>query len=111
MRANLLIRIGWLAFGLTIASCAASTPSAVVPPRLTLPELATRPCELHRLPDDANVADLEIGYAARGAQIAVCDAARRLAVETLLAERELQTRALTSEEGPLRGRFWRRTGK
>lgn len=36
------------------------------------------------------MADLEIGYAARGAQIAACDAARQLAVDTLLAERLLQ---------------------
>lgn len=31
--------------------------------------------------------DLEVGYMTRGRQIADCDAARRLAVETLLAER------------------------
>ncbi len=36
------------------------------------------------------MADLETGYAARGAQIVACDGARRLAVETLLAERALQ---------------------
>jgi hypothetical protein len=38
------------------------------------------------------VADLEIGYAARGAQIAACDAARQLAVDTLVAERTAQDR-------------------
>ncbi|WP_298159705.1 hypothetical protein [Brevundimonas sp.] len=31
--------------------------------------------------------DLEAGYMTRGRQIADCDTARRLAVETLLAER------------------------
>lgn len=39
------------------------------------------------------MADLEIGYMTRGSQIAVCDAARRLAVETLLAERRAQDAA------------------
>lgn len=32
--------------------------------------------------------DLEIGYLTRGYQIAACDTARRLAVQTLLAERD-----------------------
>ena len=93
------------------ASCAANTPSAVVPPRLALPELATRPCDLHRLPEDATLADLEIGYAARGAQIAACDTARRLAVETLLAERRLQARAAAPDGGSARWRFWSWAGK
>jgi hypothetical protein len=39
------------------------------------------------------LADLEIGYVTRGAQIVACDAARRLAVETLKAERAAQDRA------------------
>jgi len=49
--------------------------------------MASRPCELHRLPDAPTLGDLEAGYMTRGRQIADCDAARRLAVETLLAER------------------------
>jgi hypothetical protein len=49
--------------------------------------MASRPCELHRLPDVPTLGDLEAGYMTRGRQIADCDAARRLAVETLLAER------------------------
>eukprot|EP01035_Chromulina_nebulosa_P044360 gene44360-biopygen30440 len=49
--------------------------------------MAVRPCELHRLPDAPTEGDLEVGYMTRGRQIADCDAARRLAVETLLAER------------------------
>lgn len=70
------------------ASCAGSHPtSSVVPPRLTLPAMASRACELHRLPDAPTLGDLEVGYMTRGRQIADCDAARRLAVETLLAER------------------------
>ena len=81
---------------LTMTSCAASRPiSGVAPPRLTLPETAARPCDLHRLPDGATLSDLEIGYVTRGAQIVACDAARRLAVETLHAERAAQERART----------------
>jgi hypothetical protein len=41
----------------------------------------------------ATLSDLEIGYVTRGAQILACDAARRLAVETLLAERRAQDAA------------------
>lgn len=79
---------------LMMTSCAASRPtSAVAPPRLTLPETAARPCDLHRLPGEATQADLEIGYVMRGAQIVACDAARRLAVETLKAEREAYARS------------------
>jgi hypothetical protein len=37
-------------------------------------------------------ADLEVGFATRGAQIVACDAARRLAVQALDAEHELQDR-------------------
>ncbi|WP_035293834.1 hypothetical protein [Brevundimonas bacteroides] len=74
-----------------MTNCAASRPtSADAPPRLTLPETAARPCDLYRLPDGATLADLEIGYVTRGAQLVACDAARRLAVETLKAERAAQ---------------------
>lgn len=77
-----------IACALMIASCAASPPvSSVAPPRLTLPETAIRPCELHRLPEAPTLGDLEAGYMVRGRQIADCDTARRLAVETLTAER------------------------
>ena len=71
------------------AACAASPPiSKAAPPRLVLPEPSTRPCTLATLPVEPTLGDLETAYAARGAQIAACDAARRLAVETLLAERK-----------------------
>ena len=77
-----------IACALMSASCAASPPiSSVAPPRLTLPEMASRPCELHRLPDAPTLGDLEAGYVIRGRQIAACDTARRLAIETLTAER------------------------
>ncbi|MES2860972.1 MAG: hypothetical protein V4701_05835 [Pseudomonadota bacterium] len=70
------------------ASCAGSIPtSSAAPPRLTLPATASRPCELHRLSEEPTIGDLEVGYMIRGRQIADCDLARRLAVETLEAER------------------------
>jgi hypothetical protein len=40
------------------------------------------------------VSDLEAGYMIRGRQIADCDAARQLAVETLFAERAAGDAAL-----------------
>jgi hypothetical protein len=54
---------------------------------LIVPVEASRPCALAILPVEPTLGDLETAYAARGAQIAACDAARRLAIETLLAER------------------------
>jgi hypothetical protein len=70
------------------ASCAASPPiSTVAPVRLVLPETAMRPCALAVLPPDPTLGDLEDVYVERGAQIVACDGARRLAVETLEAER------------------------
>lgn len=73
-----------------IASCAASPPASAPPPRLNLPSTATTPCRLDRLPERATSADLEAVFMARGLRLAECDAARALAVETLLAERALQ---------------------
>ena len=73
------------------ANCAASPPiSTVAPARLALPPAALRPCALAILPADPTAADLDAAYVQRGAQIVACDGARRLAVETLLAERAMQ---------------------
>lgn len=69
-----------------------SGPSPVAPPRLTLPRLASEPCPLPVLPDMPTQADLEAAYALRGAGLVQCDAARDLAVQTLLSERELGDR-------------------
>jgi len=44
------------------------------------------------LPEAPGLADLEAAYLTRGAQIVACDGARRLAVETLTAERAMQDR-------------------
>lgn len=85
-------RIAPLALSGMIASCAASHPPSAIPPRLTLPAAATTPCRLDRLPEGPTRADLEAAYFARGAALVACDAARGLAVDTLLAERTLQDR-------------------
>ncbi|WP_306003178.1 hypothetical protein [Brevundimonas sp. C43] len=41
------------------------------------------------LPDHPTAADLDATYMQRGAQVVSCDAARALAVDTLIAERRL----------------------
>ena len=86
-------RLAPLALSPMIASCAGSpSSSTVAPPRLTLAEVAERPCALAVLPPQPTRADLDAAYVTRGAQIVSCDAARRLAVETLMAERALLDR-------------------
>tara|TARA_R110002051_G_scaffold221315_1_gene284919 strand:+ start:161 stop:421 length:261 start_codon:yes stop_codon:yes gene_type:complete len=76
-----------------IASCAGlPRTSAPVPPQLILPEPAMTPCSLTRLAAAPTQADLEIAYMARGGDLIACDAARQMAVDTLLAERALQAR-------------------
>lgn len=99
-----------LACALMMASCAASPPSSATPPRLTLPREAVTPCRLDRLPPAPTLVDLETAYMARGLAVAECDAARRLAVETLLAERALQDRwrarrSKTAEVAEMAARF------
>ena len=90
---NPWIRFGPIACVLMTASCAVSRPiSMAAPPRLDLPEAAAAPCALARLPEAPGWADLEVAYMTRGAQLVACDGARRLAVETLLAERVMQNR-------------------
>ena len=89
------ILTAWLScVGLT-AGCATRPPaSPAALPQLTPPAAATAPCEAYVLPPDATRADLDAGYVRRCAQIAVCDAARRLALETLEAEHALEPEAL-----------------
>lgn len=86
------IRLAPIGFCAMIASCAASPRPYAAPPRLTLPEAAVRPCVLDRLPDRPTLGDLEVAYVSRGAALAACESARRLAVDTLVAERDLQDR-------------------
>ena len=87
------------------ASCAASLPPSAPPPRLTLPAAATTPCVLATLPDAPTQGDLDVAYAERGARLVACEGARRLAVETLLAERAIQDRWRQEIEAP-RQRRW-----
>ena len=84
-------------------SCATPPPPSAPPPRLVLPQAATTPCRLDRLPEAATIADLEASYAARGAALVLCDAARSLAVDTLTAERALQDHPRRVSRGP----WWR----
>ena len=58
-------------------------------PRVAMPAEAARSCSLYLLPKSPSQADLEIGYATRGAQVVACDAARALAVQTHEAEHAL----------------------
>jgi len=75
------------------ASCASQRPAWLPAPRIATPAEALRPCELYRLPEAPTQADLEVGYATRGAQVVACDAARRLAVATHEAEHALEDQA------------------
>jgi len=95
-------RLAPIAFCAMIASCAASPPPPVAPPRLILPQAAVRPCVLDRLPDAPTQGDLEVAYASRGAALVACEAARELAVGTLLAEREIQDRWREAQVPPRR---------
>lgn len=85
-------RIALLASASMTASCAASPPLSAEPPRLALPQMASQPCLLDRLPEAPTQADLEVAYLERGLRLVGCENARALAVETLLAERALQDR-------------------
>ena len=88
-----LTMIGLIALVAPTANCASSHMiSSVAPPRLEMPAQAARPCELYLLPAKPTEANLEIGYATRGAQLVACDGARRLAVETYETEHRLQDR-------------------
>jgi len=69
-----------------------------------MPAEAERSCSLYVLPAKPTEADLEIGYATRGAQLVACDAARRLAVETHEAEHALER----TREAPRRPNFLQR---
>lgn len=54
-----------------------------------MPATASQPCLLvGRLPAEPTEADLEIGYALRGAEILACDAKRSLAVDVHQAEHD-----------------------
>lgn len=92
MRTTLCLPTVLIACATLTAACAGSPPTSAPPPRLTLPPAATAPCRLPVLPDPATQADLERVYVERGEALIACDGARRLAVDTLKTERELQDR-------------------
>jgi hypothetical protein len=54
------------------------------------------------LPQSPTQADLEIGYATRGAQVVACDAARALAVQTHAAEHALEDQVSPKGRPPSR---------
>lgn len=96
---RLSIPLALLACALLMTSCASPRRTLPAAPQVEMPAEARRPCELHRLPQAATQADLEIGYATRGAQIVACDASRRLAVETHKAEHTLEAEAHKAARG------------
>jgi hypothetical protein len=59
------------------------------------------------LPEEPTEGDLDAAFMLRGAQVVACDGARRLAVETLLAERSLADRLHAQREERARP-WWRR---
>jgi hypothetical protein len=67
-----------------------------------MPPEASRSCSLYRLPQAPTQADLEIGYATRGAQLVSCDAARALAVQTHAAEHALEDQVTGKGRAPSR---------
>lgn len=75
-------------------------PPAPAPVRLSLPTEATRPCRLVTLGPSPTLADLEAAYLARGEALVACEAARRLALATLLAERAAQSVASVRQNLP-----------
>lgn len=72
----------------TTVSCATSIPTSA--PQLAMPLEAKEACSLYRLPPQPTQADLEIGYATRGAQLVACDLKRKLAVTTHEAEHAME---------------------
>ena len=67
-----------------------------------MPSEAAKACSLYLLPQSPSQADLEIGYATRGAQVVACDAARALAVQTHAAEHSLEDQVTPKGRQPSR---------
>lgn len=102
MRRLTLIALG--ACGMLMSSCAGLIPASAVAPQVEMPAEARVSCSLYRLPANPSQADLEFGYTARGANVAACDAARRLAVQTHDDEHALEAKA--EAERVARARPW-----
>lgn len=75
-----------------------------------MPAEARRPCSLYVLPKQPTLADLEAGYASRGADLVACEARRELAVQTHDAEHTLSDRALVLRPAATPADPWRRSG-
>lgn len=101
---------GLVVCSIMIANCAGSPRIyRAAAPQVEMPPEATRPCAIYRLPDTPSEADLEIGYATRGAQLVACNAARDLAVGIHAAEHQLeavQAKARSARQRPWWA-FWR----
>lgn len=65
-----------------------------------MPAEAAQACSLYVLPATPSLADLEIGYMTRGAEIVACDAARDLAVQTHIAEHALEDQIIGKARRP-----------
>jgi uncharacterized lipoprotein YajG len=95
-----LIQAVWGACMLLTSSCASRPQLSQAVPRIAMPAEATQPCSLFVLPASPSMSDLEIGYVTRGSQIATCDAARDLAVQTHAAEHALQDQIMGKSAKP-----------
>lgn len=103
-----------IAFAVTISGCATGAQrSAPIsdPPQLEISPEGARPCSLYQLPNDRvpTRADLEIGYATRGANILECDGRRQLNADTLKREHEAEAEWKKKREdrrAPI-WQFWR----
>lgn len=74
-----------------------------------MPAAAQTPCDLYLLPANATNADLENGFALRGAQVVTCEARRQLAVGVHEGEHADEARWLQDACERRRGwRVWRR---
>jgi hypothetical protein len=76
------------------------------PPQIETPPEAEERCEIYILPLDPTLADLEVGYQTRGAQLMACDGRRGLAVSAHAREHELEAEWLRIREARGRWRWW-----
>lgn len=108
MRAFPFRPIALIACALMTASCAGfARPSPVAPPQLQTPPAAAAPCQIYLLPELPTQADLEIGFATRGAQLLGCDGMRDLAVKTHEEEHRLEA-AWAQRTEDLQRPLWKR---
>jgi uncharacterized lipoprotein YajG len=95
-----LIPVELIGCAMLISGCATPTQVSRPAPQIEMPREASQACDLYLLPPSPSLADLEIGYVTRGAQIVACDAARELAVQTHAAEHALEDQVTTKGHRP-----------